>query len=84
MALRDIPTVIEFEHQETAGTETPNEMETQVGESTPQMEETNADESTNNSKQFCKKFLFSLLYEFCWSGMIITAIYLFEQNCKLE
>ena len=82
MALRNISDEIELDHQETAGTRTPNEMESQITESTPQIEETIADESTNKKKQFCKKFLFSLVYEFCWSGMIILVLYLFRQNCK--
>ena len=68
--------------QETAGREAPNEMEPLVTQSTPQMEEIIAYKSTNTKKHFCKKLLFSLLYEFCWSGLIILALCLFQQNCK--
>ena len=82
MALRDTPTRIERRYQETAGTETSNEMEPLVTENTPQMEAIIVDQSTNAKKHFCKKFLFSLVYEFCWSGLIILALYLFQQNCK--
>ena len=84
MALRDILTGTERRRQETAGTETLNEMEPLVTESTFQMEETIADESTNKKKHLCEKFLFLLLYESCWSGIIIMSVYLFQQNCKLR
>ena len=82
MALRDIPTRIERRYQETAGTETSNEMEPLVTENSPQMEEIIVNESNNTKNYFCKKFLFSLVFEFCWSGLIILALYLFQQNCN--
>ena len=85
MALRDIPTEIEKRHQETAGTETIKEKEPLVTHSTLEMEKTRADESTNKKKQFCQKFLFSLFYEFCWSGIVMMVLCLFQQSrCKLD